>query len=68
MIVQVIHISTADKSEFADKIKFAVAKMQNECGLKVEVEYQTATAEDGYNTYVVYSALVIGRESEDTNV
>lgn len=66
MIVKVVHIYTANGSEFADRVRSETAKMQNECGLKVEVQYQTATAEDGYNTYVVYSALVIGRESEDT--
>lgn len=65
MIVQVIHIATADKSEFADRIKLAVAKMQNECGLKVDVQYQTATMTDE-SPYIVYSALVIGRKSEDT--
>ena len=64
MIIQVIHIATADQSEFADEIKFAVAKMQNECGLKVEVQYQTNTMTDE-SQYIVYSALVIGRESED---
>ena len=66
MIVKVVHIYTANGGEFADRVRSEVAKMQNECGLKVEVQYQTATAEDGYNPYVVYSALVIGRESEDT--
>ena len=66
MIVKVVHTYTANGGEFADRVRNEIAKMQNECGLKVEVQYQTATAEDGYNTYVVYSALVIGRESEDT--
>ena len=63
MIIQVIHIATADRSEFADKIKFAVAKMQNEDGLKAEIQYQTSTMTDE-SQYIVYSALIIGRESE----
>lgn len=62
MIIKIVHIRTADNAEFADKLRMEVAKMQNECYLDVEVQYQTATAEDGYNQYVVYSALVIGRE------
>ena len=66
MIVKVVHIYTANGGEFADRVRSEVAKMQNECALKVDVQYQTTTAEDGYNVYVVYSALIIGRESEDT--
>ncbi len=65
MIVQVIHIATSDKNKFADEIKFAVAKMQNEDCLKVDVQYQAVTTVDE-TPYIVYSALVIGRESEDT--
>ena len=37
MIIQIIHIVTANQSEFVNKIKTAVAKMQNECALKVEI-------------------------------
>lgn len=62
MIIKIVHIRTADNADFADKLRMEVAKMQNECGLDVEVQYQTASMEDGYNQYVVYSALVIGRE------
>lgn len=62
MIAKIVHISTAGKADFTDKLRMEVAKMQNECGLEVEVQYQTTTEEDGYNPYVVYSALVIGRE------
>ena len=62
MIIKIVHIRTADSNDFADKLRMEVAKMQNECGLDVEVQYQAASAEDGYNQYVVYSALVIGRE------
>lgn len=62
MIIKIVHIRTADNTDFADKLRTEVAKMQNECGLDVEVQYQTASMEDGYNQYVVYSALVIGRE------
>lgn len=62
MIVKVVHIRTADNDDFTAKLRAEIAKMQNECGLDVEVQYQTASMEDGYNQYVVYSALVIGRE------
>jgi len=62
MIVKIVHIYTANGGEFADRVRSEIAKMQNECALNVEVQYQTATAEDGYNAYVVYSALVVGRE------
>jgi hypothetical protein len=62
MIVKVVHIYTANGGDFADRLRSEIAKMQNECGLDVEVQYQTASMEDGYNQYVVYSALVVGRE------
>lgn len=62
MIIEIAHIRTADNADFVDKLRTAVIKMQNECGLDVEVQYQTASIEDGYNKYVVYTALVIGRE------
>lgn len=62
MIVKVVHIYTANGGEFTDRLRSEIAKMQNECGLEVEVQYRTASGEDGYNQYVVYSALVIGRE------
>ena len=62
MIVKVAHIYTANGGDFEDMVRNQIAKMQAECGLDVEVQYQTASAEDGYNQYVVYSALVIGRE------
>lgn len=65
MIVKIVHIRTADNTDFADKLRIEVAKMQNECGLEVEVQYQTSTEEDGYNQYVVYSALVVGRLLEE---
>ncbi len=64
MIIQIIHIATANQSEFVNKIKTAVAKMQNECALKVEIQYQTTPTADE-TPYIVYSALVIGREIED---
>lgn len=62
MIVKVVHIYTANGGDFTDRVRIEISKMQNEDGLEVEVQYQTSTAEDGYNQYVVYSALVIGRE------
>ena len=62
MVVKVVHIYTANAGELTDRLRSEIAKMQNECGLEVEVQYQTTSAEDGYNHYVVYSALVIGRE------
>ena len=62
MIVKVVHIYTANGGDFTERLRSEISKMQNECGLEVEVQYQTASAEDGYNQYVVYSALVIGRE------
>lgn len=62
MIVKIEHIRTADTYDFTEKLRSTVSKMQNECGLDVDVQYQTASMEDGYNQYVVYSALVIGRE------
>jgi hypothetical protein len=62
MIVKIEHIRTADTYDFTGKLRSTVSEMQNECGLDVEVQYQTASMEDGYNQYVVYSALVIGRE------
>lgn len=65
MIVKVVHIYTANGGEFADRVRNEIAKMQNECALKVEVQYQTATMTDE-SQYIVYSALIIGRESEDT--
>ena len=65
MIAKIVHIYTANGIEFAERVRSEIAKMQNECALKVEVQYQTATAEDGRDAYVVYSALVIGKESED---
>lgn len=62
MIVKVAHISTANRGDFEDMVRNQIAKMQAECGLDVEVQYQTASAADGCDPYVVYSALVIGRE------
>ena len=62
MIVKVVHIYTANTLDFIDRVRMEISKMQNEDGLEVEVQYQTSTAEDRYNQYVVYSALVIGRE------
>ena len=62
MIVKVVHIYTANGGEFTDRLRSEIAKMQNECELEVEVQYQTASAEDGYNQYVVYSALIVGKE------
>lgn len=61
-IIKIVHIRTADNVEFVDRLRKEVTKMQNEFGLNVEVQYQTATMEDGYNQYVVYSAIVIGRD------
>ena len=62
MIVKMAYVSATNGREFTDRLKSEIGKMQAEDGLEVEVQYQTATAEDGYNQYVVYSALVIGRE------
>ena len=62
MIAKVVHIYTANGGEFTDRLRSEISKMQNECGLEVEVQYQTASAEDGYSQYIVYSALIIGRE------
>ena len=62
MIIKIVHIRTADSDDFVGKLRIEVAKMQNECGLDVEVQYQIGTMEDGYNQYIVYSALVIGRD------
>lgn len=42
MIVKVVHIYTANGGDFTDKLRSEIAKMQNECGLDVEVQYQTA--------------------------
>lgn len=64
MIIEIAHIRTADNTDFVEKLRTAVEKMQNECGLDIEVQYQTASIEDGYSQYVVYSALVIGRETK----
>lgn len=63
MIVKIVHICKANRFDFIDEVRSEVAKMQNECGLNVEVQYQIATTTDE-NQYVVYSALIIGRESE----
>ena len=61
MIVKIVHIRTVDSADFSAKLRCEVAKMQNECNLDVEIQYQTATMTDE-SQYVVYSALVIGRE------
>lgn len=60
MIVKVVHIRTADSADFTARLRSEVAKMQNECDLDVEIQYQTASMTDCQ--FVVYSALVIGRE------
>ncbi len=63
MIIKIVHIRTVDDhADFADKLRIEVAKMQSECGLDVEVQYQTSMAYNGGRCHVVYSALVIGRE------
>lgn len=62
MIIEIAHIRTADNTDFIDKLRMAVEKMQNERGLDIEIQYQTALIEDGDVKYIVYSALVIGRE------
>lgn len=62
MIIKIVHIRTADSDDFAGRLRTEVAKMQNEYGLDVDVQYQTASMADGYNQYVVFSAIVIGRE------
>ena len=62
MIIEIAHIRTADNTDFVDQLRKAIVKMQNECGLNIEVQYQTIQMQDGYRKYIVYSALVIGRE------
>ena len=62
MIIEIAHIRTADNTDFVDKLRTAVEKMQIDGGLDIEVQYQTASIEYGYGQYVVYSALVIGRK------
>lgn len=62
MIIEIAHIRTADNTDFVDQLREAIVKMQNECGLNIEVQYQTIQMEYGYRKYVVYTALIIGRE------
>lgn len=61
MIIEIAHIRTADNTDFVEKLRTAVEKMQIDGGLDIEVQYQTASIEYGCQ-YVVYTALVIGRK------
>ena len=63
MINKVVHIRSADTSYFNEQVFDAVAKMQNEQGLCVEVQYQATPMTDGH-PYVIYSVLIIGRTRE----
>ena len=61
MIVKIAHVRSADSTSFADAVRRAVSQMQAEDGLDVEVQY-VATPTTDETPYIVYSALVIGRE------
>ena len=60
MIVKTAHVKSADYADFFNTVNNSIADMQN-LGLKVEIQYQIASAKDEFS-YTVFTALLIGRK------